>query len=169
MEIPWIRIEPIYGNAWLPTACIGWLPTTEATWQMRMELLDDKGNVLKHSRDRPTIFTCKAAKENPDMMRYAEVSLDPMHWENRRHVAKIRVVLEPVQDPLAQVPPEGSASFPLVVCAIDKDDKPIEDAAVIAKTTHYSARTARIRSSIVQTLEANAASTLKRRIFARLL
>lgn len=138
LEIPWIRIEPIYGNAWLPTACIGWSPTADATWQIRMELLDDKGNVLKHSRDRATVFTCKAAEENPELMRYAEVGLDPMHWENRRHAAKVNIVLEPAQDPMANLPPDGSASFPLVVCAVDaNDDKPVADAAVIARATHF--------------------------------
>lgn len=137
LEIPWIRIEPVYGNAWLPTACIGWSPTADATWQIRMELLDDKGNVLKHSRDRATVFTCKAAEENPEMMRYAEVSLDPMHWENRRHAAKVLVILEHAQDPTAHLPPDGSASLPLVICAVDaNDDKPVADAAVIAKASH---------------------------------
>jgi len=140
IEVPWIRVEPTFGNAWSLTACVGWSAIADATWRIRVELLDDKGNVLRHSRDGSTTFTCKAAKENPDMTRYAEIELDSMQWENRRHAAKIRVVLERAQDPMVHLPPDGSASFPLTVCAIDgASDKPIADAAVIAKASYRGA------------------------------
>ena len=43
IEIPWVRIEPIYANAWSLTACIGWSAAVDATWRIRIELLDDKG------------------------------------------------------------------------------------------------------------------------------
>jgi hypothetical protein len=54
IEVPWVRVESLYGNAWALTARIGWLPIADATWQIRAELLDDKGNVLRHVLDEPT-------------------------------------------------------------------------------------------------------------------
>ncbi len=89
VEVEWVRVEPVYGNAWGLTARVGWSSAAEATWSVRVELLDDKGGLLKHSLDRPTTLTGKADESHQDAMRYAEVGLDPMHWEMRRHAAKI--------------------------------------------------------------------------------
>jgi|GEM_PF-2060881 len=136
VEIPWARIEPVYGNAWVLTARIGWLPVVDATWQVRVELLDDKGGVLRHSRDLPTTFTAKAAA-NPNGMQYAEIELGAMHWEMRRHAAKVRVILESAEDPTAIASSDPSANFGLVVFAADgKSDKPLADAAVVARASY---------------------------------
>ncbi len=137
VEVEWVRVEAVYGNAWAPTARVGWSPAAEATWSIQVELLDDKGGLLKHPLDRPTTFTGKADESHQDAMRYAEVGLNPMHWEMRRHAAKIRVILEPAEDPIAGPVSDDSARFRLVVCAVDaKSDKPIRDAAVVARAIH---------------------------------
>lgn len=137
VEVEWVRVEAVYGNAWGLTARVGWSPAAEATWSVRVELLDDKGGLLKHSLDRPTAFTGKADESHQDAMRYAEVGLAPMHWEMRRHAAKIRVILKPAEDPIAGPVSDDSARFRLVVCAVDaKSDKPIRDAAVVTRAIH---------------------------------
>lgn len=64
-----------------------------------MDLLDGRDRLLRHPRDRPTIFTGQADALAGDGMRYAELDLEPMHWEWRRQASKVRLRLEPVEDP----------------------------------------------------------------------
>jgi protocatechuate 3,4-dioxygenase beta subunit len=133
VEISWLRIEPVYGNAWALTARVGWSPVAEATWSIRIELLDDKGNILTHSRDRATTFTGKADGSKPGALHYAELGLDPMHWEMRRHAARVRVILEPAVTPPAN--PSGNHS--VVVSIIDAGSrKPIPGVVVVARASH---------------------------------
>jgi len=133
VEVPWVRVEPLYGNAWALTARIGWLPIADATWQIRVEFLDDKGNVLRHFLDEPTLFTGKADGSNQAEMRYAEVDLDSMQWEMRKHAAKVRIVLEPAEDPMVG----RSERHEIQVSVADgKSGKPIADAVVVANAIH---------------------------------
>ena len=136
VEVSWVRIEPVYGNCWLPTARVGWSSSADATWRIRIELLDDKGGMLHHARDEPMTFTATADDASPPAMIYAEVGLDPMQWEYRRHAAQIRVILEPAVAP----PADPSASFPVVVCAVDAQSRrPLADATVIARASRQGA------------------------------
>jgi protocatechuate 3,4-dioxygenase beta subunit len=133
VEVPWVRVEPLYGNAWALTARVGWLSIADATWQIRVELMDDKGNVLRHFLDEPTFFTGEADGSNQAEMRYTEVDLDSMQWEMRKHAAKIRVVLEPAEDPMAG----RSERHEIQVSVADgKSGKPIADAVVVANAIH---------------------------------
>jgi len=137
VEVSWVRIEPIYGNAWVPRARVGWSPIADATWNIRVELLDDKGNILKHSRDQATTFTGKADGSNQSALHYAELGLDPMHWEMRRHAAKARVILKPLEAPPLASRPDESAGHRLVLHTVDTaSGEPVPDVVVIATSIH---------------------------------
>jgi beta-lactamase regulating signal transducer with metallopeptidase domain len=130
IEIPSIRIEATYGNGWCATARVGWSPTVDSTWRIRLELLDSQGRLLRHARDRATVFTGKACAADRGM-RHAELELAPLSWDatGRRAAAKIRVSLEPAQEPA----PDEGARHVLVLAAVNgKDQKAISGATVIA-------------------------------------
>ncbi len=136
VDVRWVRVEPVYGNAWALTARVGWSPAAEATWRISVELLDDKERILQHARDEPTTFTGKAEKSSQGVMQYAELTLDPMHWEGRRHAAKIRIRLEPAEPPVV-----APASPALEIAALDsRSGKPIPAATVVAKTSFLNVR-----------------------------
>ncbi len=130
IEIPWIRIEATYGNGWCATARVGWSPTVDSTWRIRLELLDSQGRLLRHARDRATVFTGNACAGDRGM-RHAELELAPLLWDSagRRGAGKICVSLEPAQEPA----PDEGATHVLVLAAVNgKDQKAISEATVIA-------------------------------------
>jgi len=137
VEVPWIRVETVYGNCWRVTARVGWSAATETTWRIRVELLDDQGSVLHHPQDRPTTFTCQAEGATPGAAHQTELTLEPMHWEGRRHAAKIRVHLEPV----VAAPGAGARINPLEITAVDSaGGKPIAGAVAIVQAGFFGTR-----------------------------
>ena len=130
-EIKWIRFETTYGNAWGVTARVGWSPVRDAGWQIRVELLDEKGQLLKHSRDEATVFTGKAAQPAQPGMRYADLSLDAMHDQGRRHASRFRVHLEPAGEQVADLA-AGVDKHTLEIVVVREDNQqPIPDATVL--------------------------------------
>jgi len=93
VRIEWIHFETTYGNAWGITARVGWSLVKDAAWRLKVELLDEKGQVLRHSRDEATVFTGKAGRSGRTAMLYADLNLDPMHNQGRRRARRFRVVL----------------------------------------------------------------------------
>jgi len=127
VQIEWIRFDKRYGNAWGVTAHVGWLPVKDATWRLTIELLDEKSHVLQHSRDEPTVFTCKANTSKETEMKYVDLDLDAMHDQGRRHAVRFRVRLEP-----SKAQEIDADSFHTIdVKLIDQESrKAISDAAV---------------------------------------
>jgi hypothetical protein len=127
-----VRIETIcfdtsYGNAWGVTARIGWLPVKEATWRLMVELLDEEGRLLRHSRDDPMVFTCKASKPEQSNMHYADLDMGAMHDQGRRHAARFRVRLEPSEE---HVPGDDASTREVAV--LDQESRePVSDATVV--------------------------------------
>ena len=98
VEVKSIRFESTYGNAWGVTARVGWLPVIDATWKLKVELLDEKGRMLRNSRDEAVIFTGKAAKMGRTTIQYVDLDMDPMQDQGRRHAVRFRVCLESVEE-----------------------------------------------------------------------
>jgi hypothetical protein len=106
---------------------VGWLPVKDATWRLSIELLDAEGRVLKHSRDEPTVFACKADGVSQTVMRYADLDLDAMHDQGRRHTARFRVRLEPSEERVT-----AEDTHTLEVAVVDqKSREPLGNAAVV--------------------------------------
>ena len=59
IEVPWVRIEPTFGNAWTFTACVGWSPAADSIWQIRIDLLDDKATCCGIRRTGPRFSPAK--------------------------------------------------------------------------------------------------------------
>jgi len=132
-----LRIETVcfytkYANAWGATARVGWLPVKDATWRLSIELLDTEGRILKHSRDEPTVFACKADGVSQTVMRYADLDLDAMHDQGRRHTARFRVRLEPSEELIT-----GKDTHTLDVAVLDQESRePLADAAVVVRHSY---------------------------------
>jgi len=132
-----LRIETVcfntkYANAWGVTARVGWLPVKDATWRLTIELLDTEGRILKHSRDEPTVFTCKAGSPGQPDMQYADLDLDSMHNQGRRHTARFRVRLEPSEELIT-----GKDTHTLDVAVLDQESRePLADAAVVVRHSY---------------------------------
>jgi hypothetical protein len=132
-----VRIETVcfdtrYANAWGATARVGWLPVKETTWRLTIELLDKEGNVLRHSRDEPTVFTCKADTPGQSDMQYADLDLDAMHDQERRHAARFRVLLVPSEE---RVTDEDTHTLEVEV--LDQESRePIGNAAVVVSSSY---------------------------------
>jgi len=132
-----LRIETVcfntkYANAWGVTARVGWLPVKDATWRLTIELLDQDGRILKHSRDEPTVFTCKAGSPGQPDMQYADLDLDSMHNQGRRHTARFRVRLEPSEELIT-----GKDTHTLDVAVLDQESRePLADAAVVVRHSY---------------------------------
>jgi hypothetical protein len=64
-------------------------------------------------------------------MQFADLDLDPMTYQGRRHAARFRIRLEPSQELNAP----GGSPHTLEVTLVDREtQKPITDATVIAST-----------------------------------
>jgi beta-lactamase regulating signal transducer with metallopeptidase domain/protocatechuate 3,4-dioxygenase beta subunit len=141
-EVTWVRIDQTYDSGgWDLTARVGWSSVAEASWRIRVELLDDQGRVLPHPQDEPAIFTGKAGTPGRDGMRYARLALGPLRAEGRRRPAKVRVGLEAAQDPSRVPASDPSANRELVITAVDgRNQKPIPGATVIARASYRDDR-----------------------------
>ena len=135
VRIEWIRFDKNYGNAWGVTARVGWLPVVDATWRLSVELLDEEGSVLHHSRDNPIVFTGKTCKLDQTSMRYAEMNLGAMHDQGRRHAARFRIRLEPSEE---QEPGAEFTTHRLEVALIDREkQESISGASVVVSTSYH--------------------------------
>jgi protocatechuate 3,4-dioxygenase beta subunit/uncharacterized GH25 family protein len=132
VRVEWIRFDPVYANAWRVTARVGWLPVKEATWRLTVELLDKEGNILRHSRDEPTVFTCKAGVPGQTGMLYADLDLDSMHDQGRRHAARFRVRLVPLEEHIAD-----EDTHTIEVEVLDQESRePISNAIVVVSSSY---------------------------------
>jgi protocatechuate 3,4-dioxygenase beta subunit len=132
VRIEWIRFDPVYANAWRVTAHMGWLPVKDTTWRLTIELLDSEGNVLRHSRDEPTVFTCKAGTPSQTDMRYVDLGLDAMQDQGRRHTARFRVLLVPSEE---RITDEDAHTIEVEV--LDQESRePISDATVVVSRSY---------------------------------
>ncbi|MBN2590418.1 MAG: carboxypeptidase regulatory-like domain-containing protein [Sedimentisphaerales bacterium] len=134
IKIKSLSIEGRYGNAWEVFVDFGWLPVVDSTWRITTELLDRDGNVLRYSRDRQTTFTFKASDTNQETRQYVELSTDSMHFQGRRHATRFRIILEPMAIKTGQLTDKEKKKFKVAALS-HENDKPIEDAAVIVRTT----------------------------------
>jgi hypothetical protein len=138
IEIKSIRFETKFGNAWGVTARVGWLPVKDATWQLTIEMLDQKGHALRNSRDEPVVFTCKAAGTGETDMLYADFDLDPMQYQERRHATRFRVRLETSEEKLRTTQSPGLEPHTLEVMLVDQESRaPITDAVVVVSRAYY--------------------------------
>jgi len=134
VRVEWIRFDARYGNAWGVTARVGWLPVKDASWKITIELLDREGRVLSHPRDEPTVFTGKASQSDQTDMQYAELDLDAMHDQGRRHAERFRVRLEPSQERVTDM----DSTHTLEVAVVDRESRePVSDAAVVISTSYF--------------------------------
>jgi hypothetical protein len=132
VRIDWIRFETIYGNAWGVTARVGWSPEMDSSWRLRVELLDEKGHMLHHSRDEATVFMTKSQGAGREAMHYAELDMEPMHDQGRRHAKRFRVHLEPWPGHAREINSTESEMHTLDVLVIDrKSGAPVPGAAVM--------------------------------------
>ncbi len=132
VRIEWIRFDPVYANAWRITARVDWLPVKETTWRLTIELLDAEGNILRHSRDEPTVFTCKAGTPGQTDIRYADLDLDAMMDQGRRHTARFRVHLVPSEERVT-----GENTHTLEIAVVDQDSRePLGNAAVVVSSSY---------------------------------
>jgi len=137
VHIEWLRFETIAGNAWGVTARVAWLPATDASWQLRVELLDQAGRVLQHPRDEATMFTCETGPAHPANMHYAVLELDYMQYEGRRHARRFRVQLEPGQEEWENAHRAVSETRTLDVGVVDqKSQAALADAAIIVNSVY---------------------------------
>lgn len=137
IEVKSIRFEATYGNAWGVTAHVGWLPVKDTSWQITIEILNQKGQVLRHSRDEPTVLTCKAGAPGETKMLYADLNLDAMQDQGRRHATRFRVCLEPSQEQVSDMDSAGIDTHILEIVVVDQENKkPIADAAVISSSSN---------------------------------
>jgi uncharacterized GH25 family protein len=133
VRIESVRFEKKYANAWGATARVGWLPIKETTWQITIELLDSEGRVLRHSRDEPTIFTCKAGSPGQTDMQHVDLDLDSMHDQGRRHAARFRMRLVPSEE---RVTGENTHIFEVEVLD-QKIREPIGNATVVVSSSYF--------------------------------
>jgi len=137
-QIEWIRFETTYGNAWGVTARVGWSLATDACWQIKVELLDEKGRLLRHSRDEPTVFTGKASKSEVKGMHYADLSLDAMQFQGRRNASRLRIQLEPLEKKVSTTDSAGLETHTLEIVVVDQENQaPITDAVVSVDRSYY--------------------------------
>lgn len=133
VRIEWICFDARYANAWGVTARVGWLPVKDATWRLSIELLDEEGRVLCHPRDEPTVFKGKVSQLDQNDMQYAELNLDAMHDQGRRHAARFRVRLEPSQERVA----ETHLKHTLEVAVVDRESRePISNGVMVVSTSY---------------------------------
>ncbi|MBN1973528.1 MAG: carboxypeptidase regulatory-like domain-containing protein [Sedimentisphaerales bacterium] len=127
-------VEGKYTNAWTVSVNIGWMPVVDSSWKIKTELLDRDGKILHHSRDEETVFTCKASDSNNEAWQNVELDLDSMTNQGRRHAARFRLILEPVENPSVK---EDAQMHTINVIAIEQEDKQsLADTALVV-SSHY--------------------------------
>ncbi|MCK4793363.1 MAG: hypothetical protein KAV87_57065, partial [Desulfobacteraceae bacterium] len=137
VEIKSIRFESTYGNAWGVTARVGWLPVIDATWKLKVELLDEKGKVLWHPRDEAVVFTGKAGISNQTAMQYVELDLDAMQDQGRRHTVQFHVCLEPVEEQYDVTKTADTNTHTLKVVVVQQENKkPVPDASLVLSSLY---------------------------------
>ena len=137
VEVKSIRFDTTYGNAWGVTARVGWLPVEDTIWKLKVELLDDMGQALRHSRDDATVFTCKAGATGRKEMLYIDLDLGAMHDQGRRHATQFRVCLEPLQGQVDDTDSANIKIHTLEIVVVDQENKnPITDAAVVVRSSY---------------------------------
>lgn len=137
VEVKSIRFESTYGNAWGVTARVGWLPVIDATWKLKVELLDEQGRMLRNSRDEAIIFTGKAAKTGRTTMQYVDLDMDPMQDQGRRHAARFRVCLESVEEQFDVTKTADMKTHTVEVVVVQQaNKKPVPDASLILSSLH---------------------------------
>jgi len=138
IKVKSIRFETNYGNAWGVTARVGWSPVSDATWQLKVELLDEKDHVLGHSRDEATVFTCEASGPVETDMIYADLDLDPMHDQGRRHATRFRIYLESLEGQTSDTDPASIETHTLEVEVVERENQiPIANAAVVVTRSYF--------------------------------
>ncbi len=137
VEVPWIRIEPKESLGGI-TARVGWSAAAEATWRITVDLLDDRGRLLRDSRANEVVFTGKAGGSENAVQHYADLDLGFKSFRTRRYATKVRLSLERVSDRLINAPAAESAGGPLQIEVIDGQSRePLADVAVVA-TAYYA-------------------------------
>jgi hypothetical protein len=137
VRIEWIRFETTYGNAWGITARVGWSLVKDAAWRLKVELLDEKGQVLRHSRDEATVFTGKAGKPGQTNTLYADLDLDAMQDQGRRHATRFRIRLEPLERQVSDTDSADIDTHTLEIVVVNQENKkPIADAAVVVGSSY---------------------------------
>jgi hypothetical protein len=137
VRIEWIRFDTRYANAWGATVRVGWLPVKDATWRLTIELLDKEDRVLQHSRDDPTVFTCKTGESGQTDVRYAELDLGAMHDQGRRHARRFRVHLKPLERQAGDTDSADIETHTLEVALVDQESRePITDASVVVSSSY---------------------------------
>ena len=137
VRIEWIRFDKIAANAWGVTARVAWSPATDASWRLKVELLDQEGQVLQHSRDQATIFITQAEGVGQATTRYADLDLDFMQYEGRRHARRFRVHLEPWHEQIQDTDLADPKTHTLEVVVIDQKSRaPLADAAVVVSSSY---------------------------------
>jgi len=133
LRIESVRFDKRYGNAWGGTAHVGWLPVKDATWRLTFELLDEDGNVLRHSRDNPIVFTCNTGEPGQTNMRYAELDLGAILDQGRRHAVRFRIRMEPSEVHIT----DADSTHTIEVTLLDQESrKPISDAAAVISSLY---------------------------------
>ncbi|MCF7974322.1 MAG: carboxypeptidase regulatory-like domain-containing protein [Phycisphaerae bacterium] len=136
VRIEWLRFETIAGNAWGVTAHVGWLPETETSWQLKVELLDKSGRVLQHVRDEPTMFTLAPGQADQVGLCFVDLDLDFMQYEGRRHAKLFRVYLEPWQEEVKNTALVDPEMCTLDMTVVDQtSETPLADAAVVVRSS----------------------------------
>ena len=93
-------------------------PVKDATWKIKVELLD-KDQVLQHPTDMATLITCKASKRGQTNMLYADLDLDTMQDQGRRHATRFRICLEPLEEQITTFQTAGPETHTLEVMVVD--------------------------------------------------
>jgi hypothetical protein len=142
VEIQWIRIEPKQ----LPrgvTARVGWSPAAEATWRISVDLLDDRGGLLRDGGGKEVIFAGKATGSAKTGMHYADLDLGYKSFQTRRYATKVRVRLERVNGQRAGATAGEPAEPAVQIKVIDgKSRKPLADVEIVAQA-YYTDKTLR--------------------------
>ncbi len=158
-----------YDNTWEVFAKIGWLPVVDSTWNIKVELLDREGKLLRKPRDRETILTCKSSNFEKTNIQDVEIKLDQMSNSGRRHAARFRVTLEPVDDPLEKAKSADNKLHTINVTTIgEKDRKPLAGSVVMVDTYYLNNKYPQVRTLYKTDSQGNCEINLDNNELARL-
>jgi beta-lactamase regulating signal transducer with metallopeptidase domain len=137
VRIEWVRFEAVAAYSWGVTARVAWLPATESSWSLRVELLDREGRVLQHSRDEATVFTIEVGHTDQTEMQFADLKLDYMKFFGRSHARRFRIHLEPWQENVKKEGQVDVEAHTLEIQVVDQQNQsPLADAAVMVRTRY---------------------------------